>query len=44
MLRYGLEAGDVSPEEDAAIETRIRTGRPLSDEAFVEALETARGR
>lgn len=44
MLRYGLEAGDVPPEEEAAIEARIRTGRPLSDEAFVEALETASGR
>ena len=44
MLRHGLEAGDVSPEEEAAIEARIRTGRPLGDEAFVEALETASGR
>ncbi|MEG3148682.1 transposase [Sphingomonas sp. ZT3P38] len=44
MLRHGLEAGDVSPEEEAAIEARIRTGRPLGDEAFVEALEAASGR
>jgi len=44
MLRHGLEAGDVSPEEGAAIEARIRTGRPLGDEAFVKVLETASGR
>ena len=44
MLRHGLEAGDVSPEEAAAIEARIRTGRPLGDEAFVEGLEAASGR
>jgi putative transposase len=44
MLRYGLEAGGVPPEEEAAIEARIRTGRPLSDEAFVEAPETLSGR
>ena len=44
MLRHGLEAGDVSPEEEAAIEARIRTGRPLGDGAFVEELETASGR
>jgi putative transposase len=44
MLRHGLEAGDVSPEEEAAIEARIRTGRPLGDEAFVEGLEAASGR
>ena len=44
MLRHGLEAGDVSTEEEAAIEARIRTGRPLGDEGFVDALETASGR
>jgi len=44
MLRHGLEAGDVSAAEEAAIEARIRTGRPLGDEAFVERLEVASGR
>ncbi|GAA0315862.1 transposase [Sphingomonas oligophenolica] len=44
MLRHGLEAGDVPAEEEAAIEARIRTGRPLGDEAFVEMLEAATGR
>ena len=44
MLRHGLEAGDVSPEQAAAIEARIRTGRPLGNDAFVETLETASGR
>ena len=44
MLRHGLEAGDVSAAEEAAIEARIRTGRPLGDEGFVERLEEASGR
>jgi len=44
MLRHGLEAGDLGAEEAAAIERRLRTGRPLGDEAFVAALETATGR
>ena len=44
MLRHGLEAGDVSAGEEAAIEARIRTGRPLGDEGFVESLEKASGR
>jgi len=44
MLRHGLGAEHVSPEEEAAIEARVRTGHPLGDEAFVEALETASGR
>ena len=44
MLRHGLEAGDGSAAEEAAIEARIRTGRPLGDEDFVERLEEASGR
>ncbi|MDB5702997.1 MAG: transposase [Sphingomonas bacterium] len=44
MLRHGLEAGDMAPDEAAAIESRLRTGRPLGDEAFVDALEIASGR
>ena len=44
MPRHGLQAGDNSPEEEAAIEARIRTGRPLGDEGFVDALEAASGR
>jgi putative transposase len=44
MLRHGLEAGDVDADESAAIEARIRTGRPLGDEGFVEALEERTGR
>jgi putative transposase len=44
MLRHGLEAGDLSEEEAAPLEASLRTGRPLGDEAFVEALEAATGR
>jgi putative transposase len=44
MLRHGLEAGDMSDEEAAAIERHIRTGRPRGSEAFVEQLEAATGR
>ena len=44
MLRHGLEAGDMSAEEEATIEARIRTGRPLGDDAFVEGLEARTGR
>jgi len=44
MLRHGLEAGDMSPEAEATIEARIRTGRPLGDEAFVKGLEARTGR
>jgi putative transposase len=44
MLRHGLEAGDIDEAEAAAIEARIRTGRPLGDEAFVERLEASTGR
>ncbi|MFC7498306.1 transposase [Enterovirga sp. GCM10030262] len=39
MLRAGLEAGDVDPADEAAIEASQRTGRPLGDTAFVEWLE-----
>jgi putative transposase len=44
MLRHGLEAGDLDEAETAAMERRLRTGRPLGDEAFVAALEAATGR
>ena len=44
MLRHGLEAGDVSPVEEAAIEARIRTGRPLGDDSFIATLEATSGR
>lgn len=44
MLRRGLEAGDIDPEEEAAIEARMRTGRPLGDAAFVVELERRTGR
>ena len=44
MLAHGLEAGDVSPEQEAAIEAHMRTGRPLGDDAFVAKLETESGR
>jgi putative transposase len=44
MLRHWLEAGDVSAAEEATIEARIRTGRPLGDEDFVERLEATTGR
>jgi putative transposase len=44
MLRRGLEAGDLSPEADAAIETHQRTGRPWGDAAFIERLEEETGR
>lgn len=44
MLRRGLEAGDMPEGAEAAIEASIRTGRPLGDEAFVEALEARTGR
>jgi putative transposase len=43
-LRHGLEASDVDEMEEAAIEARIRTGRPLGDEAFLERLEASTGR
>jgi putative transposase len=44
MLRDGLEAGDRSEGESAAIESHIRTGRPRGGDAFVAALEAATGR
>jgi putative transposase len=44
MLRSGLEAGDLSPEAEAAIEAHQRTGRPWGDEVFLERLEDATGR
>ncbi len=44
MLRRGLEAGDLSPEAEAAIEAHQRTGRPWGSEAFVNELERRTGR
>ena len=44
MLRRGLAAGDLTPEQIAVIEARERTGRPLGDDAFVERLEAKTGR
>jgi putative transposase len=44
LLRQGLEAGDLPPEQEAAIEAHIRTGRPLGDSAFVARLERETGR
>ena len=44
MLRRGLEAGELSPEQEAAIEAHERTGRPWGGEAFVKDLERRTGR
>ena len=44
MLRRGLEAGDLAPEDEAAIEAHQRTGRPWGDAAFLERLEAETGR
>jgi putative transposase len=44
MLRRGLEAGDLDPADEAAIEAHQRTGRPWGDAAFVEWLEQCTGR
>ncbi|HEV2080189.1 MAG TPA: transposase [Allosphingosinicella sp.] len=44
MLRRGLEAGDLDPEDEAAIEAHQRTGRPWGDADFVEVLEEQTGR
>jgi putative transposase len=44
MLRQGLEAGDLSEAEAAAIEAHSRTGRPRGREAFVAGLEALTGR
>ena len=44
MLRRGLEAGDMDPKDEAAVETHQRTGRPWGDAGFVERLEVETGR
>jgi putative transposase len=44
MLRRGLEAGDVPPEEAATIEAHQRTGRPWGNAAFIERMESETGR
>jgi putative transposase len=44
MLAHGLEAGDIDPAAEAAIEAHQRTGRPWGDEAFAERLEAQTGR
>lgn len=44
MLRSGLEAGDLSPEAEAAIEAAQRTGRPWGDAAFLTRIERETGR
>ena len=44
MLRHGLEASDLGPEGEAvadAIEARLRTGRPLAAEAWIQEQEAA---
>lgn len=44
MLKRGLEAGDLDPEDEAAIEANVRTGRPWGDTTFVKQLEARTGR
>jgi len=44
MLRHGLEAGDIDEADVVAIESRMRTGRPLGSEGFVATLEAGTGR
>ena len=47
MLRHGLEAGGIGEEgEDVAdlIEARLRTGRPLAAQDWIERQEAATGR
>lgn len=44
MLRRGLEAADLDPADEAAIEASARTGRPWGDPAFVARLEHDTGR
>jgi putative transposase len=44
MLRHGLEAGDVDPAVEAAIEAHERTGRPWGADPFVRRLESETGR
>jgi len=39
LLRHGLEAGDLGPEGEAAIEARLRTGRPLAAPEWIEEME-----
>jgi len=44
MLRHGLEASDLGPEGEAAaaaIEARLRTGRPLAAEEWIARQEAA---
>jgi putative transposase len=43
MLGHGLEAGDCTEEEIAAIERHVRTGRPRGDAAFIARLEAQTG-
>ena len=44
MLRHGLEAGDLDPKAEAAIQAHQRTGRPWGGEMFVKRLENETGR
>lgn len=47
MLHHGLEAGDVGAGGEAVadmIEARLRTGRPLAADAWIEEQEKAAGR
>lgn len=47
MLRLGLEASDLSSEDEAvaeAIEARLSTGRPLATDAWIAAQERATNR
>lgn len=47
MLRHGLEAGGIGAGGEAlaeAIEARLRTGRPLAADAWIERQEEALGR
>ena len=44
MLRSGLEAVDFDPADEAAIEARMRTGRPLGGARFIEDRERRIGR
>jgi len=44
LLRHGLAASDLVPEGEAvaaAIEARLRTGRPLAAEAWIAQQEAA---
>lgn len=44
MLGHGLEAGDVDEAEAAAMEARLRTGRPLAAAEWIEQQEAALAR